>query len=44
MAGQGSALAITAAYVMAGELIKASGRHEEAFHKYEVSSIRLKKV
>jgi hypothetical protein len=25
MAGQGSALAITAAYVMAGELIKASG-------------------
>jgi 2-polyprenyl-6-methoxyphenol hydroxylase-like FAD-dependent oxidoreductase len=35
MAGQGSALAITAAYVMAGELIKASGRHEEAFHNYE---------
>jgi 2-polyprenyl-6-methoxyphenol hydroxylase-like FAD-dependent oxidoreductase len=31
MAGQGSALAITAAYVMAGELFKASGRHEEAF-------------
>ena len=35
MAGQGSALAITAAYVMAGELVKASGRHEEAFHNYE---------
>ena len=35
MAGQGSALAITAAYVMAGELITASGRHEEAFRNYE---------
>jgi 2-polyprenyl-6-methoxyphenol hydroxylase-like FAD-dependent oxidoreductase len=35
MAGQGSALAITAAYVMAGELIKACGRHEEAFPNYE---------
>ena len=35
MAGQGSALAITAAYVMAGELVKAAGRHEEAFHSYE---------
>ena len=35
MAGQGSALAITAAYVMAGELVKASGRHEEAFRSYE---------
>ena len=35
MAGQGSALAITTAYVMAGELVKASGRHEEAFHSYE---------
>jgi len=35
MAGQGSALAITAAYVMAGELVKASGRHEEAFRNYE---------
>jgi 2-polyprenyl-6-methoxyphenol hydroxylase-like FAD-dependent oxidoreductase len=35
MAGQGSALAITAAYVLAGELVKASGRHEEAFQKYE---------
>jgi 2-polyprenyl-6-methoxyphenol hydroxylase-like FAD-dependent oxidoreductase len=35
MAGQGSALAITAAYVMAGELIQASGRHEEAFRNYE---------
>jgi len=35
MADQGSALAITAAYVMAGELVKAAGRHEEAFHSYE---------
>src|SRR6516165_3757533 len=35
MAGQGAALAITAAYVMAGELIKASGRHEKAFRNYE---------
>ena len=35
VAGQGSALAITAAYVLAGELIKASGRHEEAFRNYE---------
>ena len=35
MAGQGSALAITAAYVLAGELAKARGRHEVAFGKYE---------
>jgi 2-polyprenyl-6-methoxyphenol hydroxylase-like FAD-dependent oxidoreductase len=35
MAGQGSALAIAAAYVMAGELVKAAGRHEEAFYNYE---------
>jgi 2-polyprenyl-6-methoxyphenol hydroxylase-like FAD-dependent oxidoreductase len=35
MAGQGAALAIVAAYVMAGELVKASGRHEEAFRNYE---------
>jgi 2-polyprenyl-6-methoxyphenol hydroxylase-like FAD-dependent oxidoreductase len=35
MAGQGAALAITAAYVLAGELVKASGRHEEAFRNYE---------
>jgi 2-polyprenyl-6-methoxyphenol hydroxylase-like FAD-dependent oxidoreductase len=35
MAGQGSALAMTAAYVLAGELHKAEGRHEEAFHNYE---------
>lgn len=35
MAGQGAAIAITAAYVMAGELTKASGRHEEAFRNYE---------
>ena len=35
MAGQGSALAMTAAYVLAGELAKAGGRHEAAFDKYE---------
>ena len=35
MAGQGSSLAITAAYVMAGELVKATRRHEEAFRNYE---------
>jgi 2-polyprenyl-6-methoxyphenol hydroxylase-like FAD-dependent oxidoreductase len=35
MAGQGSALAMTASYVLAGELAKASGRHEEAFRSYE---------
>ena len=35
MAGQGSALAITAAYVLAGELAKADGRHKVAFDNYE---------
>lgn len=35
MAGQGSALAMTAAYVLAGELAKAGGQHDEAFAKYE---------
>jgi len=35
MAGQGSALAMTAAYVMAGELFRAAGRYEKAFHDYE---------
>lgn len=35
MAGQGSALAMTAAYILAGELAKAGGRHEEAFDRYE---------
>ena len=35
MAGQGSALAMTAGYVLAGELAKAGGRHEEAFANYE---------
>jgi 2-polyprenyl-6-methoxyphenol hydroxylase-like FAD-dependent oxidoreductase len=34
-AGQGSALAMTAAYALAGELAKANGRHEEAFDAYE---------
>jgi 2-polyprenyl-6-methoxyphenol hydroxylase-like FAD-dependent oxidoreductase len=35
MAGQGTALAMTAAYVLAGELAKAGGRHEDAFGRYE---------
>ena len=35
MAGQGSALAMTAAYVLAGELAKAGGRHDVAFDAYE---------
>jgi 2-polyprenyl-6-methoxyphenol hydroxylase-like FAD-dependent oxidoreductase len=35
MAGQGSALAMTAAYVLAGELAKADGRRDEAFSRYE---------
>lgn len=35
MAGQGSALAMTAAYVLAGELAKAGGRPREAFANYE---------
>jgi 2-polyprenyl-6-methoxyphenol hydroxylase-like FAD-dependent oxidoreductase len=35
MAGQGSALAMTAAYVLAGELAKGAGQHDEAFNRYE---------
>ena len=35
MAGQGSALAMTSAYVLAGELAKTGGRHELAFSNYE---------
>ena len=35
LAGQGSALAMTSAYVLAGELAKAGGRHEVAFREYE---------
>jgi 2-polyprenyl-6-methoxyphenol hydroxylase-like FAD-dependent oxidoreductase len=35
LAGQGSALAMISAYVLAGELANAGGRHEEAFNKYE---------
>ena len=35
VAGQGSALAMTGAYVLAGELAKADGRHDEAFANYE---------
>lgn len=33
--GQGSALAMTAAYVLAGELAKSHGHHESAFQSYE---------
>jgi 2-polyprenyl-6-methoxyphenol hydroxylase-like FAD-dependent oxidoreductase len=35
IAGQGSALSIAAAYVLAGELAKAHGRYDEAFANYE---------
>jgi 2-polyprenyl-6-methoxyphenol hydroxylase-like FAD-dependent oxidoreductase len=35
LAGQGAALAITSAYVLAGELLKAEGHHERAFRQYE---------
>jgi 2-polyprenyl-6-methoxyphenol hydroxylase-like FAD-dependent oxidoreductase len=35
LAGQGSALAMTAAYVLAGELARAEGRFEQAFARYE---------
>jgi 2-polyprenyl-6-methoxyphenol hydroxylase-like FAD-dependent oxidoreductase len=35
LAGQGSALAMISAYVLAGELLKADGRHQEAFLRYE---------
>jgi 2-polyprenyl-6-methoxyphenol hydroxylase-like FAD-dependent oxidoreductase len=35
LAGQGSALAMTAAYVLAGELAKAGGCHDAAFREYE---------
>ena len=35
MAGQRSALAMTSAYVLAGELAKTGGRHELAFSNYE---------
>jgi 2-polyprenyl-6-methoxyphenol hydroxylase-like FAD-dependent oxidoreductase len=35
LAGQGSALAMISAYVLAGELRKACGQHEVAFARYE---------
>jgi len=35
LAGQGSALAMAAAYILAGELAKAGGNHRAAFHAYE---------
>jgi 2-polyprenyl-6-methoxyphenol hydroxylase-like FAD-dependent oxidoreductase len=35
LAGQGSALAMIAAYVLAGELADSGGRYQEAFAKYE---------
>jgi 2-polyprenyl-6-methoxyphenol hydroxylase-like FAD-dependent oxidoreductase len=35
MAGQGAALAMTAAYALAGELAKAGGQHKQAFAGYE---------
>ncbi len=35
VAGQGSALAMISAYVLAGELVRAEGRYDEAFRNYE---------
>jgi len=35
LGGQGSALAMVAAYILAGELKRADGRHEAAFAKYQ---------
>jgi len=35
LGGQGSALAMTAAYILAGELSRADGRHQEAFARYQ---------
>jgi 2-polyprenyl-6-methoxyphenol hydroxylase-like FAD-dependent oxidoreductase len=35
MSGQGSAVAMTGAFVLAGELARASGRHVEGFANYE---------
>ncbi|MGH9408688.1 MAG: FAD-binding domain [Vicinamibacterales bacterium] len=35
LGGQGSALAMTAAYVLAGELATARGRYDEAFARYQ---------
>jgi 2-polyprenyl-6-methoxyphenol hydroxylase-like FAD-dependent oxidoreductase len=35
LAGQGSALAMTGSYVLAGELAKADGQYEQAFAQYE---------
>jgi 2-polyprenyl-6-methoxyphenol hydroxylase-like FAD-dependent oxidoreductase len=35
LAGQGSALAMTAAYVLAGELATAEGQYQHAFDRYE---------
>lgn len=35
LAGQGSALAMISAYVLAGELFRADERYEDAFRKYE---------
>ncbi len=35
LGGQGSALAMASSYVLAGELRKAAGRHEDAFARYQ---------
>ncbi|MGB7282660.1 MAG: hypothetical protein WBE13_10395 [Candidatus Acidiferrum sp.] len=35
LAGQGSALAMIAAYILAGELHRANGNYAEAFRRYE---------
>ena len=36
LAGQGSALAMISAYVLAGELLAAGGRYQDAFGRYEM--------
>jgi 2-polyprenyl-6-methoxyphenol hydroxylase-like FAD-dependent oxidoreductase len=41
LGGQGSALSMTCAYVLAGELKRANGRHEVAFSNYETRLMRF---
>ncbi len=41
LAGQGSALAMTAAYVLAGELAAADGQYQRAFGRYEITLRRF---
>ena len=41
LAGQGSALAMISAYVLAGELAAASGRYQQAFARYDSAVAKL---